>query len=94
VIVTNGPEGMDQFVAAVDDMGKNNPASLAAFRSLVSESGHRDSLSKVTATTHKLANSFPKPRFQKNFCFQSTTNPDNGACTESTKHGAGPRQVP
>jgi len=53
VIVTNGPEGMDQFVAAVDDMGKNNPASLTAFRSLVSESGRRDSLSKVTATTHK-----------------------------------------
>jgi len=53
VIVTNDPEGLDKFVAAVDDMGKNNPASLAAFRSLVYESGHRDSLSKVTATTHK-----------------------------------------
>ncbi len=53
VLVTNGPEGLDKFNAAVDDMGKNNPASLAAFRSLIGEGGHRDSLAKVMTTTHK-----------------------------------------
>jgi len=53
VLVTNGPEGLDKFNAAVDDMGKNNPASLAAFRSLLSENGHRDTLAKVTTTVHK-----------------------------------------
>ncbi len=53
VLVTNGPEGLDKFNAAVDDMGKNNPTALAAFRSLLSDSGHRDTLAKVTTTTHK-----------------------------------------
>jgi hypothetical protein len=53
VLVTNGAEGLDKFNAAVDDMGKNNPVALAAFRSLLSDSGHRDSLSKVITTTHK-----------------------------------------
>lgn len=53
VIVTNGPEGLDKFNAAVDEMGKNNPTALAAFRSLISENGHRDTLAKVITTTHK-----------------------------------------
>ena len=53
VIVTNGAEGLDKFNAAVEDMGKNNPAALAAFRSLVSDTGHRDGLAKVMTTTHK-----------------------------------------
>jgi len=53
VLVTNGPEGLDKFNAAVDDMGKNNPTALAAFRSLLSDGGHRDTLAKVTTTTHK-----------------------------------------
>lgn len=53
VLVTNGPEGLDKFNAAVDDMGKNNPTALAAFRSLVADTGHRDMLAKVTTTTHK-----------------------------------------
>jgi len=53
VLVTNGPEGLDKFSAAVDDMGKNNPTALAAFRSLLSEGGHRDTLAKVTTMTHK-----------------------------------------
>jgi len=53
VLVTNGPEGLDKFNAGVDDMGKNNPTALAAFRSLLSDSGHRYSLAKVTTTTHK-----------------------------------------
>jgi hypothetical protein len=53
VLVTNGAEGLDKFNAAVDEMGKNNPTALAAFRSLISENGHRDMLAKVTTTTHK-----------------------------------------
>jgi hypothetical protein len=53
VIVTNGAEGLDKFNAAVEDMGKNNPTALAAFRSLVSQNGHRDFVAKVTTTTHK-----------------------------------------
>ena len=53
VIVTNGAEGLDKFNAAVDDLGKNNPASLAAFESLISPTGHRDFLAKVITTTHK-----------------------------------------
>jgi len=53
VLVTNGPEGLDKFNAAVDDMGKNNPTALAAFRSLLSDSGHRDTLAKVAVTVHK-----------------------------------------
>jgi hypothetical protein len=53
VIVTNGAEGLDKFNAAVDDMAKNNPMARAAFGSLLSGSGHRDSLAKVVTTTHK-----------------------------------------
>lgn len=53
VIVTNGAEGLDKFNAAVDDMAKNNPMARAAFGSLISPNGHRDTLSKVTTTTHK-----------------------------------------
>lgn len=53
VIVTNGAEGLDKFSAAVEEMGKNNPTALAAFRSLISDSGHRDFLAKVNTTTHK-----------------------------------------
>ena len=53
VLVTNGGEGLDKFNAAVDEMGKNNPTALAAFRSLISDSGHRDTLAKVITTTHK-----------------------------------------
>jgi hypothetical protein len=53
VIVTNGAEGLDKFNAAVDDMGKNNPTALAAYRSLIADTGHRDALAKVITTTHK-----------------------------------------
>jgi hypothetical protein len=53
VLVTNGAEGLDKFSAAVDDMGKNNPTALAAFRSLIADTGHRDTIAKVTTTTHK-----------------------------------------
>ncbi|MBS1839236.1 MAG: hypothetical protein JSS69_08950 [Acidobacteria bacterium] len=53
VLVTNGAEGLDKFNAAVDDMGKNNPTALAAFRSLIADTGHRDMLAKVITTTHK-----------------------------------------
>lgn len=53
VLVTNGAEGLDKFNAAVEDMDANNPTALAAFRSLVADSGHRDTLAKVTVTVHK-----------------------------------------
>jgi hypothetical protein len=53
VFVTNGPEGLDKFNAAVDDLGKNNPTALAAFQSLISEKGHRDVVARVMTTTHK-----------------------------------------
>lgn len=53
VLVTNGAEGLDKFNAAVEDMGKNNPTALAAFRSLIADSGHRDTLAKVTTLVHK-----------------------------------------
>lgn len=52
-ILTNGAEGLDKFNAAVDDMAKNNPMARAAFGSLLSPGGHRDTLAKVTTTTHK-----------------------------------------
>lgn len=53
VLVTNGPEGLDKFNAAVADMGKTSPTSLAAFRSLIADTGHRDTLAKVTTFVHK-----------------------------------------
>jgi hypothetical protein len=53
VMVTNGAEGLDKFNAALDEMNKNNPTALAAFRSLIDEHGHRDMLARVSTTTHK-----------------------------------------
>ena len=53
VLVTNGAEGLDKFNAAVEEMGKNNPIALAAFRSLLADSGHTDVLAKVATATYK-----------------------------------------
>jgi hypothetical protein len=39
VLVTNGAEGLDKFNAAVADMGKNNPAAMAAYQSLITGKG-------------------------------------------------------
>ena len=51
--VTNGPEGLDKFNAALDEAGKNNPVILAAYGSLIESKGHRDTLSRVNSMTHK-----------------------------------------
>ncbi len=53
VMVTNGAEGLDKFAAALEEIGKNNPTLLPAFGSLVEGHGHRDTLARVTTTTHK-----------------------------------------
>jgi hypothetical protein len=53
VMVTNGAEGLDKFNAALEEMGKSNPAALPAFTSLIDEHGHRDTLARVNTTTHK-----------------------------------------
>jgi hypothetical protein len=53
VLVTNGAEGLDKFNAAVADMGKNNPAALAAYQSLITGKGHRDMLARVNTMSSK-----------------------------------------
>ena len=52
-ITANGAEGLDKFAAALEDAAKNNPATLAAFSSLVDAHGHHDFLAHVTSMTHK-----------------------------------------
>ena len=53
VFVANGAEGLDKFNAAVRDMGKNNPAGLAAYGTLIDAHGHRDTLARVNTMTAK-----------------------------------------
>jgi hypothetical protein len=54
VMVTNGPEGLDKFDAAIEEMNKSNPTALAAFSSLIDEHAqHTDMLARVSTTTHK-----------------------------------------
>jgi hypothetical protein len=53
VLVTNGAEGLDKFAAALEEMGKSNPAALPAFGSLIEEHGHRDTLARVNTATYK-----------------------------------------
>jgi len=53
VFVANGAEGLDKFDAAVTDMRKNNPASAAAYGTLVDSHGHRDTLARVSTMTNK-----------------------------------------
>jgi hypothetical protein len=52
-IITNGPEGIDKFNAAIEEAGKNNPAGWAGFGSTVDFAGHRDTLARVSTMTHK-----------------------------------------
>jgi len=52
-IITNGPEGLDKFEAAVSELGKANPAGLAGFGTLVDQHGHRDMLARVDTMTSK-----------------------------------------
>lgn len=53
VIVANGAEGLDKFNAAVEGLEKNNPVGLAAYESLLSTEGHRDTLAHVDSMTVK-----------------------------------------
>lgn len=53
VMVTNGAEGLDKFAAVLEETGKNNPTLLPAFGSLIEGHGHRDTLARVSTTTHK-----------------------------------------
>jgi hypothetical protein len=53
VMVTNGAEGLDKFNAALEEMGKSNPAALPAFGSLIEGHGHRDTLARVGTATYK-----------------------------------------
>lgn len=53
VLVTNGPEGLDKFNAALEEATKSNPAGWAGFGSTVDPAGHRDTLARVSTMTHK-----------------------------------------
>ena len=53
VFVANGPEGLDKFDAAVNDLRKNNPVGLAAYTTLVDAHGHRDTLARVSTMANK-----------------------------------------
>jgi hypothetical protein len=52
-IITNGPEGIDKFNAAVDEAQKNNPAGWTGFGTTIDQTGHRDLLARVSTMTHK-----------------------------------------
>jgi hypothetical protein len=52
-IITNGPEGIDKFNAAIDDAEKNNAAAWAGFGATIDPTGHRDMLARVSAMSHK-----------------------------------------
>lgn len=52
-IVSNGAEGLDKFEAAIEEMGKSNPAAMAGFGTLIERHGHRDMLARVDTMMHK-----------------------------------------
>ena len=52
-IVTNGPEGVDKFNAALEESQKSNAAGWAGLRGTLDPAGHRDMLARVSTTTHK-----------------------------------------
>ena len=53
VIIANGPDGIDKFNAAIDDMEKNNPSAEAGLGSMLDTRGHRDILAHVDAMSYK-----------------------------------------
>ena len=53
VVVTNGPEGVDKFNAALEEAEKSNPAAWAGLRATLDPAGHRDMLARVGTMTHK-----------------------------------------
>jgi hypothetical protein len=52
-VMTNGPEGIDKFYAALEASEKENPSGWAGLRGEISEEGHRDTLARVSSSTHK-----------------------------------------
>ncbi len=52
-IITNGPEGVDKFNAALEEAQKSNSAAWAGLRGTLDPAGHRDMLARVSTTTHK-----------------------------------------
>ena len=52
-IITNGPEGLDKFEAAIAEAFKKDPAGWAGFGSTIDPAGHRDTLARVSSMTHK-----------------------------------------
>jgi hypothetical protein len=53
VLFTNGGEGLDKYSTMVESMGKNDPAGLAGFESIVNDAGHVDGLYRVPSMTSK-----------------------------------------
>jgi hypothetical protein len=53
VMITNGAEGLDKFDAALEDMGKSNPAAFPAFTSMVEGKNHRDTLARASIAVYK-----------------------------------------
>jgi hypothetical protein len=52
-IITNGPEGLDKFEAAIDEAQKANPAAWSGFSSTLENATHTDFLARVSTMTHK-----------------------------------------
>lgn len=52
-IMTNGPEGLDKFSAALADESKKDPGGMAGFGSLLADEGHRDFLARIDVMNHK-----------------------------------------
>jgi hypothetical protein len=52
-VMTNGPEGIDKFHAALEASEKENPSGWAGLRGEISEAGHRDTLARVSNMTQK-----------------------------------------
>jgi len=52
-VITNGPEGLDKFNAALEESEKKDPGGMAGFGSLLEDQGHRDALSRVDIMNHK-----------------------------------------
>lgn len=53
VLFTNGPEGLDKYIALVADAAKKDPAGMSGFENLIDRTGHRDGLWRVTTMTGK-----------------------------------------
>lgn len=53
VFASNGAEGQDAFNEAVDDMQKNHPETAAAYSTLITAKGHRDTLYKLDSLVIK-----------------------------------------